>query len=202
MNFADYQMEWPRENLTVRCFAHDIMNYRYHWHQDVYELNVLLYGTQDYCRGAQSQMLNENDVILTPPGVGHASMSHQANTCAIVVHFSSSVLRSLLPKGKTWQFPSCLSCKDTQDEMRYRKIRFYVAQILTAMRLGGPYAQVCVRANTDLLAVTLCSDFDPQSLHEMPENEQRQASFRSIISYVENHYAERLTLEQLAEYAP
>lgn len=30
MDFANYKMEWPREGLTVRCFAHDIMNYRYH----------------------------------------------------------------------------------------------------------------------------------------------------------------------------
>ena len=47
MDFANYKMEWPREGLTVRCFAHDIMNYRYHWHPDEYELNILLHGSQD-----------------------------------------------------------------------------------------------------------------------------------------------------------
>lgn len=46
MDLANYKMEWPRERLTVRCFAHDIMNYRYHWHPDEYELNILLHGSQ------------------------------------------------------------------------------------------------------------------------------------------------------------
>ena len=51
MTSAHYQLDWPRENLTVRCFVHDVMNYRYHWHEDDYELSILLHGTQEYCRG-------------------------------------------------------------------------------------------------------------------------------------------------------
>lgn len=27
-----YEMDLPRENIHLRCFAHSIMNYRYHWH--------------------------------------------------------------------------------------------------------------------------------------------------------------------------
>jgi hypothetical protein len=46
MDLANYKMEWPRERLTVRCFAHDIMNYRYHWHPDEYELNILLHAVK------------------------------------------------------------------------------------------------------------------------------------------------------------
>lgn len=68
MDLANYKMEWPRERLTVRCFAHDIMNYRYHWHPDEYELNILLHGSQEYCRGTQNVVLEEDDVLLTPPG--------------------------------------------------------------------------------------------------------------------------------------
>lgn len=30
MEFANYQLDWPRENLSVRCFVHDVFNYRYH----------------------------------------------------------------------------------------------------------------------------------------------------------------------------
>ena len=27
MEFANYQLDWPRENLSVRCFVHDVFNY-------------------------------------------------------------------------------------------------------------------------------------------------------------------------------
>lgn len=98
MDFANYKMEWPREGLTVRCFAHDIMNYRYHWHPDEYELNILLHGSQEYCRGTQNVLLEEDDVLLTPPGVGHASFGQQANTTAIVLHFSAAAIRPFFLK--------------------------------------------------------------------------------------------------------
>jgi len=35
-----YEMNLPRENIHLRCFAHSIMNYRYHWHTDKYELSI------------------------------------------------------------------------------------------------------------------------------------------------------------------
>ncbi len=35
----------------------------------------------------------------------------------------------------------------------------------------------------------------------MPEDEQRRAAVRRLLAYVSDHYAEKLTLENLADYA-
>lgn len=48
MDSANYELDLPRENIHIRCFAHNIMNYRYHWHADDYELSILLHGVQSY----------------------------------------------------------------------------------------------------------------------------------------------------------
>ena len=64
MDSANYELDLPRENIHIRCFAHNIMNYRYHWHADDYELSILLYGVQSYCRGSENSLLHEDDVIL------------------------------------------------------------------------------------------------------------------------------------------
>ena len=71
---TNYEMNLPRENIHLRCFAHNIMNYRYHWHPDVYELSIVLQGSQEYCCGTETHILLEDDLILTAPGNGHASM--------------------------------------------------------------------------------------------------------------------------------
>lgn len=201
MDWADYQMEWPREGITVRCFAHDIMNYRYHWHMDVYELNILLHGSQEYCRGTEPTLLSEDDVLLTAPGVGHASMGLQANTAALVLQFSATAIRPLLKKNGVYQFPDCLSTEETRADGRYRRVRFYASQIFAAMQQGGPYAQLAVRSSLEMLLITLCAEFSPRLLSIMPEDEQRRASIRRVLTYVEDHYAEKLTLEQLDDYA-
>lgn len=105
MTSAHYQLDWPRENLIVRCFVHDVMNYRYHWHEDDYELSILLHGTQEYCRGNKNFLLRENDIILTAPGIGHASMGQQADTIAFVLHFSASAFKPFLKKAASMIFP-------------------------------------------------------------------------------------------------
>ena len=79
-----YEMDLPRENIHLRCFAHSIMNYRYHWHPDEYELSIVLKGNQEYCRGTETHSLFEDDLILTAPGNGHASMRQQPGTRALV----------------------------------------------------------------------------------------------------------------------
>ena len=107
MDSANYELNLPRENIHIRCFAHNIMNYRYHWHADDYELSILLYGVQSYCRGSENSLLHEDDVILTVPGNGHASMTQAADTCALVLHFSAAAFKPLVKKGVVYQFPSC-----------------------------------------------------------------------------------------------
>lgn len=54
MEETNYEMDLLRENIHLRCFAHTIMNYRYHWHPDEYELSIVLQGTQEYCRGTET----------------------------------------------------------------------------------------------------------------------------------------------------
>ena len=201
MEFANYQLDWPRENLSVRCFVHDVFNYRYHWHEDEYELNILLHGRQECCRGSENFHLDVDDVILVPPGVGHASMGSQVDTIAFVLHFSASAFKPLLKKGGIYDFPSCRSDETTRDEPRYRHLRFYASQIFQFAQQGGPYAQPGVKASLELLLLALCTEFSPTLLNTMPEDEQRRAAVRRLLAYVSDHYAEKLTLENLADYA-
>jgi AraC-like DNA-binding protein len=194
-----FEMQWPRDNLYVNCFAHQILNYRYHWHPDQYELNILLCGNQEFCRDQQNVLLEEDDVILVGPGVGHASFAQQANTRALVLHISASAFRAYLKKGFCYAFPSCLSSAATRGDERYRLIRFYAAQIYEAACQGGPYAQLTAKAGTEMLLSTLCRLFDPQTIPAVPEQEeQQQALVRHLIAYIEQHYTEKLTLEDLA----
>ena len=78
-----YEMNLPRENIHLRCFAHSIMNYRYHWHTDKYELSIVLHGTQEYCRGTETHSLSEDDLILTAPAMDtlHAPAAGHPSSC-------------------------------------------------------------------------------------------------------------------------
>ncbi len=201
MNEARYSWQWPRDGLSMECFAHEIMNYRYHWHSDQYELNVLLHGSQEFCVERSNILLQEDDVILIPPGSGHASFAQNANTRALVLHFSASAFRPFVKKGTRYLFPECISMEETRNDPAFRQIRFLVSEIFAAAYRQSPYSQLRAKANLELLLATLCESFHPQSVQINQEDAIHQETFSKMIRYVEEHYSEKLSLEDLASFS-
>ena len=199
---AHFEMQWPRDNLYLSGFAHEIMNYRYHWHSSQYELNILLHGSQEFCIGTRTHILEEDDVLLINPGTGHASFAPQANTRALVVHFSASAFKPFVKKGYTFRFGSCLSTTQNRYEPAYNRIRFYAGQIFHAMAENGPYSRLTAKASLELLLVTLCTMFNPEMVKNPDEEDQEhQETIRQLIRYMEEHYKEKISLEDLARFS-
>lgn len=201
MEFANYQLDWPQENLSVRCFVHDVFNYRYHWHEDEYELNILLHGRQECCRGSENFHLDVDDVILVPPGVGHASMGSQVDTIAFVLHFSASAFKPLLKKAASMISRPAAPTKPPGTSPATATCGFMPARSSSLPSRAGPTPSRGVKASLELLLLALCTEFSPTLLNTMPEDEQRRAAVRRLLAYVSDHYAEKLTLENLADYA-
>ena len=196
-----YELQWPRDNIYLSCYAHEILNYRYHWHQTEFELDILLSGEQEFCRGAEKFLMKEDDVVLTPPGTGHASLARKEHTSACVLRFSQAIFKPFLKKGYKFTFPTCLSTAETRNDPRYRLLRFYAAQILDAGAEGGPYASLTAKASLELLVTTLCRMFESQIVPiGQDHGEQHQEIIRRLILYMEEHYKEKITLEDLAVY--
>ncbi len=202
MGQEHFEMQWPRENLFLSGFVHEIMNYRYHWHTSDYELNILLHGSQEFCRGNQSYLLEEDDVLLVSPGVGHASYAQQANTRALVLHFSPSAFKQFVKKGYTYQFPSCCSTKENRHESAYEQIRFYAGQIYACAQKDTPYSQLAAKGSFELLLSALCTLFSPETV-QIPDQEDRthQETVQRLINYIEQHYQEKISLEDLAQFS-
>ena len=202
MENTHFRMQWPRENLYLDCFAHEVMYYRYHWHRSEYELDILLHGKQEFCRGTETHIMEEDDLVLIGPGTGHASFSQKENTTALVMRFSASAFKPFLKRGQGFSFSSCQSSSQTRNNPRYRHVRFYAAQILNACYQGGPYSQLTAKASLEMLLVTLCELFDPQIVKVLPEqDEQHQEIVSRIITYLEQNYASKITLEDLAQFS-
>lgn len=193
-----YRMQWPRENVYIDTFVHEIFNYRYHWHKDEYELNILLDGQQEYCRGTENFTLKAGDVLLVSPGVGHASFAPEPNTLALVLHFSAAAFKPYVKKGALLRFPACRP--EDKDTAALRRIRFCAAQIYAAASGNDPFAVLHARAGLSMLLSTLCATFAPEEASAAGEDEPMEV-VRHLRGYLEEHYTEKLTLEELAAYA-
>ncbi len=199
MSQLNFQMQWPRDNLYIHCFVHELVYYRYHWHPEEYELNILLSGRLDYCRGLGTHPLSQDDVALVSPGVGHASFAHRPNTRALVIRFSAAAFKPFVKKGCRLEFPECLSTPETRDQERYRLLRFYAGQVLEAGHIAGPVGQLRAKAAMEMILVTLVTLFQPREAAAASEQDEGQKQLMGrLTAYMEKNYAQKLTLEDLA----
>ena len=65
-----------------------------------------------------------------------------------------------------------------------------MSQLWQSLECGGVYAQLSAKANLELLLITLFTEFDPQQINLISEEDKRRATIRLLLSYVEEHYAE------------
>lgn len=196
-----FELQWPKDGLFVNCFAHEIANYRYHWHQKEYELNILLQGSQAFCRETENILLRENDVLLVDPGTGHASFGQQPNTRALVLHFSASAFRPYVKKDCILRFSGGPLSGSEWDENTRRMIRFCAAQVYRAASQEGPYARLATKAGMEQLMAVLCTRCGPHEVRAASEQEEQQELIRRLIGFIEAHYAKKLTLEDLAAFS-
>lgn len=138
-----YIMQWPRDGLDFTCYAHEIMNFRYNWHEQEYELNIVLKGSAEYCRGGSMHVLHEDDLILIDPAVGHASFALDQHTVALVLRFPAGAFRDFVKPEQLYSFPGCVCGESDRFVPRFNRIRFQHAlfELATTQK---PFTQVAI----------------------------------------------------------
>lgn len=193
-----YRKQWP-DGLYTDCYVHQVMNFRYHWHPDTFEINILLKGKQHFYQGTDIYDLEENDAVLINPNVGHASYCDPEGTIAFVLHIPAAEINQFAGPGQKLVITGCLSDAKTRDKQAYRHIRKYAAEILYGLHLGDPVSVYDARASLQKLVGTLCSCFETRT-SESPQqtDETTQKIIRSVLDHIETNWSEKITLEDIA----
>ncbi len=194
-----YQTQWPRDNFFVTCFVHELYNYRYHWHEAEYEIDILLKGKAEFCSGQNTYCLRENDVIFINPGIWHASFALEENSRALVLRFSDAAFKNFLKQDEQFRFSLSASDEQTRDSAIYRKLRYYAAMLLSSVERKEPVHQLTSRASFEMLLSSLCAAGFQAVKPADPQRKSRE-TIQRLIKFIEQHYAEKLSLEDIARY--
>ena len=116
-------------------YVHKIYGYRYNWHNDMYEIDIVLKGTLEFFRDGTKHILHTDDMIVVNPGVGHASYPLEPDTQALVLRLSSRALNDFTSRKHLREF-SFASNEENRNSQSCRLLRYYAAQIVRALRNG------------------------------------------------------------------
>jgi len=196
-----YSVQWPRDNLYMNTYIHDVLGYRYNWHDTDYELDILVRGSAEFNVGGERHLLAEDDVILINPLVGHASFALEKDSLALVLHFSASAFRPYLDKGQTCRF-TCASDPESRSAPGFRQLRFYTARIMEALMTEDAFSLLTAKGSLELLLSVLWHDFPPETVPEAAgQDESHQEALANILTYINANYASKITLEELAHFS-
>lgn len=198
MGITHYELKWPGKNIPIDLCAHELSRYGYHWHEEEYEIDILLSGKGEFCCEGSMFTLEENDVILINCKDGHGSFTLEPNTFSIVLRFSSEAFRKYVQPDKRFKF-RCVSGKATRNTPAFCRLRAYAAQILEAQIHRNAHAELAVGGAMELLVYTLFRSFPPTQIpHVQPKDDERRKSIGTIIKYVDRHFSQKITLDDLA----
>lgn len=184
-----YQHAWTGTGITVNAYVHQLKNYRYNWHENEYELNIVLTGSAEFVRGNDYFTLECGDMILINPGTGHASYSLMDKTSALVIHMTAEVFQPLLEMGQSFRFMYVTDYK-TRNTSTARKLRYYATALLLALAKPDRLNIFRSRALVDLIAALLVDEVPRTIVPYHKEDALHKQAIRTMTGYMQEHYAE------------
>ena len=201
MNKYVFNAQWPEDEIFCNIYVHKNCTYRYNFHITDYEINIILHGKAEFRYGDKSSILLEDDVLLINPGVGHASFALEEDTIALVMKFSVNAFRRWLKNDEAYYFSDCISDTQSRNSISYRRIRYFCAQLLYALSHEDTFSDLMSKASVEMLLAFLCYNFKPQVIYfPVDRYGVMKENVRQITKFIEENYAQKITLDDLAAF--
>lgn len=185
--------------VLAQAYIHQMLNYRYHWHRQEYELFLLVQGKSVLNRGEEVWPLEPGDLILTNPGCAHASCARQPGTRALVLRFAASAVPSAARPGQCLSFAPCVITAE-HPHPQAGILRRCAAGIVTELIRDDAFSNASARSWLQLLTTELCRSFAGPMVPCALEQEGADAGTNRITEYLRLHYAEKTTLNDLSAF--
>lgn len=189
----EYRQEIIRfsKKIPGKIFLHMIGSVSRHWHRSL-ELLYVCEGEVRLVVGDESHLLREDDLILINSLAVHELYSENATMVAVQIDLSAL---AQFEEYKDCYFDCC--SEGRTDDPRYDFLKHLIARLIKANTpKENPLLSLAIFS---LMVNELAGSFQAKA----PESiEMRQKFFQqmnSIVKYVHEHYAENLSLGQVAE---
>ena len=185
----------PDQSWAKLC-AHQLGGFRYKWHGDACEFDVVLKGNAEFTVDGRLFKLDEDDVIFIDPGLGHGSLSFVPSSVALVVHVARSALT--LDGSRRISFEHEATDANSRMSAPFRLLRRLAARmLLEADEADAPTKELYLRELLHHLRRLPCA----RVVDNGGADDASADALRRITGYVDEHYASKLSLEEIAAYA-
>ena len=178
----------------------DIYTYNYNWHGGT-EIFILLKGRVEMSCNDETFTMEPLDVVVISPQVGHSTLALEEDVVAFVVHVGNEFYQQYDPDFGMYEFVVRSDASTRHNEF-FTTLRHHAAMTMLLMHKGdSPIHRMWIEHHYLALAGDVFREFDPvKKVHENARpGDIKPATFDKMISYIDEHYQQKLELEDIAK---
>lgn len=198
MDYFDYS--YKHNYIEFSSNIYRVSTYHYNWHAET-EIFILLKGSVETSCNGEVFTLKPLDVVIISPQVGHATLALEEDAIAFVIHVGNEFYQQYDSDFGSYQF-ALRSDDSTRHNEFFTTLRHHAAMTMLLMTKGeSPVYRMWIEHHYLALAGDVFREFDPiKKVHENARpGDIKPASFDKMIAYIDEHYEQKIELEDIAK---
>ncbi|RTQ90958.1 AraC family transcriptional regulator [Lysinibacillus telephonicus] len=198
MGLMNYVWKNNKRDIDIKQYVYYISSYHYNWHNEL-ELITVLQGEIEVSINGSNYILEEDDMMLINSNVGHATLARKSNSIAMVIHLNPIYFSSYYSDYHLLQF-TCRSYEKTRYNEDFNCLRKLIFEMIQYIKGDAPSEKIYFECLLSQLAANLIINFSPKKISsmEMASNKKKTDAVNKIITYIENNYKNKISLEELS----
>lgn len=198
MDYFDYS--YKHNYIEFSSTIYRVGTYHYNWHGET-EILILLKGRIEMSCNDEVFTLEPLDTVIISPQVGHSTLALEEDVIAFTIHVGNEFYQQYDPDFGSYQFV-VRSDESTRHNQFFTTLRHHAAMMMLLMAKGESHVH-CMWIEHHYLALAgdVFREFDPVKLvHENARpGDIKPATFDKMIAYIDEHYRQKLELEDIAK---
>lgn len=188
----------PRIGLSIEQYAYEAGFFRFHWH-DSYEILIVLQGSAKVHVEGQVSILGENDILVINPLEGHATLLLEDPTILLLMHLDAGFF-SDLDSGRMITF-DCCSSAESRNLGAFPVLRYYFALTYRELCRNTKESRLYAAGAMQIFCAVLLRDYSNRTpkMRTAKSSRRQLHALRTIMSYTEKHFRDKLNLDELAQ---
>ena len=195
-----FHYTYKHNHIDFGSHIYKVSTYHYNWHGET-EILILLKGRIEMSCNSEVFTMEPLDSIIISPQVGHATLALEEDTTALVIHVGKDFFQQFDPNFGMYQFV-VRSDKSNRHNSFFTSLRHHAAMMMLIKANGeSPINRMWLEHHYLALASEVYDEINAVKsiyVHSKPVD-MTVATFDKMIAYIDEHYRQKLELEDIAK---
>ncbi len=196
---SNYEMIRYNQGLSANIIVHRVNRYKLHWHKEI-EIILVLQGKVSVNVNNQKYELKEDDIFFINSNDIHSTVANGDNIM-VAIQINPDFYYKTFPELQNMRFNFISSEHEEAEGNVYEQMRTYIAEIIKEYNKSAEGYQLVIEGILNSLMALFIRNIPKIDGKEKKGDltEKDLPRIKRIMEYVEEHYSEKITLEDIAK---